>query len=61
MSAAPGSTAIAPPETSGCERVRHFALNLVRAANDKHSSKLRQKLATWTPACLENLLNAGTN
>ncbi len=38
--------------------VRHLALNLVRAAKDKHSIKLRRKLATWTPAYLENLLNA---
>jgi len=40
--------------------VRHFALNLVRAAKDKHSIRLRRKLATWTPAYLENLLNADT-
>ncbi len=32
--------------------VRHFALNLVRAAKDKHSIRLRRKLATWTPAIL---------
>jgi len=38
--------------------VRHFALNLVRAAKDKHSIRLRRKLATWTPAYLEQLLNA---
>ena len=38
--------------------VRHFALNLVRAAKDKHSTKLRRKLATWTPKYLEQLLNA---
>jgi len=38
--------------------VRHFALNLVRAATDKHSIKLRRKLATWTPADLEHLLSA---
>jgi predicted transposase YbfD/YdcC len=38
--------------------VRHFALNLVRAAKDKNSIKLRRKLATWTPAYLETLLNA---
>jgi putative transposase len=29
--------------------VRHFALNLVRAAKDKKSIKLRRKLAAWTP------------
>ncbi len=40
--------------------VRHFALNLVRAAKDKHFIRLRRKLATWTPACLEYLLNADT-
>ncbi len=40
--------------------VRHFALNLVRAAKDKHSIRLRRKLATWTPAYLENLLTADT-
>ena len=40
--------------------VRHFALNLVRSAKDKHSVKLRRKLATWTPEYLENLLNADT-
>ena len=38
--------------------VRHFALNLVRAAKDKHSIRLRRKLATWTPTYLEQLLNA---
>ena len=37
--------------------VRHFALNLVRAAKDKHSIRLRRKLATWTPAYLETLLS----
>ncbi len=40
--------------------VRHLALNLVRAAKDKHSIKLRRKLATWTPAYLENPLNTET-
>lgn len=38
--------------------VRHFAFNLVRSAKDKHSIRLRRKLATWTPAYLEKLLNA---
>lgn len=33
--------------------VRHFVFNLVRAAKDKHSIKLRRKLATWTPLYLE--------
>jgi hypothetical protein len=27
--------------------VRHFALNLVRAANDQKSVKLRRKIAGW--------------
>jgi predicted transposase YbfD/YdcC len=40
--------------------VRHFAFNLVRAAKDKHSVRLRRKLATWTPAYLELLLNVDT-
>jgi len=31
---------------------RHFALNLVCAAKDKHSIRLRRKLATWNPAYL---------
>ena len=38
--------------------VRHFALNLVRAAPDKKSVKLRRKLAGWTPDYLQQLLNA---
>ena len=38
--------------------VRHFAFNLVRAAKDKHSIRLRRKLATWTPIYLKQLLNA---
>jgi predicted transposase YbfD/YdcC len=40
--------------------VRHFALNLLQAAKDKHSIRLRRKLATWTLADLEHLLNADT-
>jgi len=40
--------------------IRHFALNLVRAAKDKHFIRLRRKLATWTPAYLEQLLIAET-
>ena len=36
--------------------VRHFALNLVRTAKDKRSIKLRRKLAAWTPAYLDQLL-----
>ncbi len=38
--------------------VRHFALNLVRAATDKRSIRLRRKLATWTPDYLDQLLRA---
>jgi predicted transposase YbfD/YdcC len=38
--------------------VRHFALNLVRAAGDKRSIKLRRKLAGWRPDYLDQLLNA---
>ena len=40
--------------------VRYFALNRVQAAKDKHSIRLRRKLATWTPAYLKHLLNADT-
>jgi len=36
--------------------VRHFALNLVRAANDTRSIKLRRKMAAWTPDYLDQLL-----
>jgi hypothetical protein len=36
--------------------VRHFALNLVRAAKDTRSIKLRRKLAAWTPDYLDRLL-----
>ena len=36
--------------------VRHFALNLVRAANDKRSIKSRRKLAGWSPDYLQSLL-----
>jgi hypothetical protein len=37
--------------------VRHFAINLVRAANDRRSIKLRRKLAGWEPKYLNGLLN----
>jgi predicted transposase YbfD/YdcC len=37
--------------------VRHFALNLVRAAKDGKSIKLRRKMAGWTPAYLDRILN----
>lgn len=36
--------------------VRHMALNLLRAANDKHSLKVRRKSAAWDTAYLEALL-----
>jgi predicted transposase YbfD/YdcC len=37
--------------------VRHFALNLVRSAKDTKSIKLRRKMAGWTTAYLDQLLN----
>ncbi|MGH7043945.1 MAG: ISAs1 family transposase [Acetobacteraceae bacterium] len=37
--------------------VRHFALNLVRAAKDTKSVKLRRKVAGWTPDYLNQILN----
>ena len=36
--------------------VRHFAVNIVRTANDKLSLKTRRKLAGWDPQYLANLL-----
>lgn len=36
--------------------VRHFALNLIRTANDKRSIKLRRKIAGWDPKYLAELL-----
>lgn len=38
--------------------VRHFALNLVRAAADGKSIKLRRKRAAWTTDYLNKLLIA---
>ena len=38
--------------------VRHFAINIVRNAKDKHSIKLRRKLAGWNEKYLETLLTA---
>lgn len=38
--------------------VRHFALNLVRTAQDKKSVKLRRKCAGWDPDYLANILGA---
>jgi predicted transposase YbfD/YdcC len=38
--------------------VRHFAINLVRAATDKKSIKLRRKVAGWDPNYLAALLNS---
>ncbi len=36
--------------------VRHFALNLLRTANDKHSLKTRRKLAGWNQDYLASLI-----
>ena len=36
--------------------VRHFAINLVRTAKDKHSIRLRRKRAGWDLGFLENIL-----
>jgi predicted transposase YbfD/YdcC len=36
--------------------IRHMALNLLRAANDKHSLKVRRKSAAWDTAYLEAIL-----
>ena len=38
--------------------VRHFALNLVRTATDKRSSKCRRKIAGWDPGYLEALISS---
>ncbi len=40
--------------------VRHFAINLVRAATDKKSIKLRRKIAGWADDYLASILNAKT-
>jgi predicted transposase YbfD/YdcC len=40
--------------------VRHFAINLVRAANDKNSIKTRRKRASWDPAYLLGVLSNPT-
>lgn len=37
--------------------VRHFALNLIRAANDQKSLKTRRKMAGWSDDYLASLLN----
>jgi predicted transposase YbfD/YdcC len=39
--------------------VRHFALNLVRAAADKRSIKSRRKLAGWSQDYLQRILSSG--
>jgi len=36
--------------------VRHFALNLVRQANDKRAIKRRRKVASWNPDYLREML-----
>jgi len=38
--------------------VRHFALNLVRAATDKRSIKSRRKIAGWDPDYLDAILSS---
>jgi predicted transposase YbfD/YdcC len=38
--------------------VRHFAINLVRAATDRKSLKTRRKVASWNPDYLQAILNA---
>jgi predicted transposase YbfD/YdcC len=38
--------------------VRHFALNLVRAAADRRSIKSRRKLAGWSPDYLQAILSS---
>jgi predicted transposase YbfD/YdcC len=38
--------------------VRHFAINLVRAATDRKSIKLRRKIAGWDPNYLAERLGA---
>jgi predicted transposase YbfD/YdcC len=38
--------------------VRHFALNLVRAASDKRSIKSRRKIAGWDTAYLDAILSS---
>jgi predicted transposase YbfD/YdcC len=40
--------------------VRHFAVNIVRTANDKLSLKTRRKRAGWDPQYLAALLNPST-
>ena len=36
--------------------IRHFAVNLLRAAPDKKSLKLRRKIAGWNPDYLQSLI-----
>ena len=36
--------------------IRHFAINLLRAAPDKKSLKLRRKIAGWNPDYLQSLI-----
>ena len=38
--------------------VRHFAINLIRAATDKKSIKLRRQIAGWDPNYLAKCLGA---
>jgi predicted transposase YbfD/YdcC len=41
--------------------VRHFALNLIRAATDRKSLKTRRKMAGWSDDYLASLLNPTTS
>jgi len=41
--------------------VRHFALNLIRAATDRKSLKTRRKMAGWSDDYLDSLLNPAPN
>jgi predicted transposase YbfD/YdcC len=38
--------------------VRHFALNLLRTAKDRHSIKSRRKIAGWNPDYLDAILSS---
>ena len=40
--------------------VRHMAVNIVRAAKDKASQKVRRKKAAWSTEYLENLIKGIT-
>jgi hypothetical protein len=46
----------APASAHNMAVVRHFALNLVRQANDKRAIKRRRKVASWNPNYLCQML-----